>query len=157
MPSSIHEFSIQKVINRRPESLVIGGLNKFIRKLCWEREGITPKSFRFSRIPDAWSYESDEDDSYPGTINIYEVENTSEISEEKLQEYAYLWFNLDSLNIGLCLFVYDRYGENERELCLQEYFYLFYKKQRRQRQQSKPRHHRGAFLYELDVLKEALE
>jgi len=36
-----------------------------------------------------------------------------------------MWFHLDDFYLDLELFVYDRYGENERQLCLGEYWFLY--------------------------------
>jgi hypothetical protein len=128
MTKTMHEIAIQKIIGRRPaEKLSTGNINDLLRQLIKEFNlWIEPEDF-FDRRPDAWSYEAWENPEYPGTIKIYEVEDEHPITVEKLRDYTNVWFVLDSSEIDLRLFVYDRYGENERELSLSEYWFIFEK------------------------------
>lgn len=128
MTVSIHEFAIQKVMVRRPEQLKTSGLNTFLKELDKKLElGLGPEDF-FTRRPDAWSYVPFERDDVPGTLNIFEIEDSHLIDIEKMRDYADLWFNLDDLDLDLHLFVYDRYGEHEKQICLCEYWFMFLRK-----------------------------
>lgn len=123
---TLHQIAIEKVkLRRRPETLKTTGVNGFLKHLDKELGmGFGPEDF-FGRRPDAWSYEPDPRPSIPGTLRIYEIEDTSMLSVDKLRDYADLWFNFDDLDLSLELFVYDRYGEHERQLCLCEYWLMF--------------------------------
>lgn len=122
----LHELAIRKIILDRPgEDLRTVGLGKFLRSLD-KKYGfcINPKEIT-RRIPDAWSYVPFDDDESPGAINLYEVEDGHPISEAKMRDYADFAFMCDFYDLDVNLFVYDRYGENQREVSLLEYFYMF--------------------------------
>lgn len=123
---SIHELSISKIIARRPEKVHRRDFSTFLQKLHAKFDIWLDPEERFSRRPDAWSYEPYATDELPGTINLLEIEDTSPLSPEKLRDYADWWFLLDCDQIVLRLFVYDRYGEQERELDLQDYWFMFH-------------------------------
>lgn len=123
--ASLHNLAITKISNRRPEVLHTKGLWQFVRELDEKYEFCLVPEDRMSRIPDAWSYEPYENDDLPGVINLYEVEDSHLLSVDKLREYADFFFMCDFYDLDVRLFVYDRYGENEREIFLGEYFIMF--------------------------------
>lgn len=127
MTLTIHELAIRKVMTRRGDDLNTKGINVFLKELDEKCElGMGEEDF-FTRRPDAWSYEPSgrEEIGIPGTLNIFEIEDSHMISLDKMRDYADLWFNLDDLDLDLKLFVYDRYGEHERQICLCEYWFMF--------------------------------
>lgn len=71
------------------------------------------------RMPDAFVVEG-------FTVTIFEVEDSSRLSIEKLRDYALNWFYLDSALVNLRLVVTDRYGSTETELGLCDLYYEFY-------------------------------
>lgn len=121
---TMHNVAIQKIFNRHSD-VQVGQVNSIVRTLAKQFDlALDPEAF-FRRHPDAWSYAPWHDDEYPGTITIFEIEDTHPISLQKLKDYAENWFFLDCSDIALRLIVYDRYGEHERELDLMEYWFLF--------------------------------
>jgi hypothetical protein len=77
-------------------------------------------------IPDGWfvngDYINGEDRGEPATFTCIEVENRHPLSPEKLWRYCLVYDLLDCCGHYLRLFVFDRYGMNERELKLCELF-----------------------------------
>jgi hypothetical protein len=117
---------VAKIRARRPgEALRTTGINEFLRKVANDLDIELCDDDRFERRPDAWSYIPNDDPSTPGTFNLYEIEDSNKLSSEKLYDYAWIWFYLDDYEFEVNLFVYDRYGENEVQLCLCEYWFMF--------------------------------
>ncbi len=121
---SIHDLAIQKVSARRGEKLHTKGLGKFLRKLEAQFDIDIPRDEWMTRIPDAWSYTPHETDEYPGSLILYEVEDSNPLSVDKLRVYADFFVTYDFYDVDVRLFVYDRYGEQEREIGLAEYYCL---------------------------------
>ena len=128
MAISIHELAIQKVIARRPDQIFFTtGLGSFLQKLYRDFDfDVSEDDDHLRRRPDAWSYSPcEEKPNFPGTLFLYEIEDSNPLSSGKLRDYADFYFYGDSYYLDVKLFVYDRYGEHEREICLAEYFFLF--------------------------------
>jgi hypothetical protein len=118
----LHELAINRIIKNR-EGVKVGGLNKFCRTLAKKHN--FDFFYGLKRIPDAWSYEPYETEDLPGTISLYEVEDGHPISAAKMRDYTDFWFYCDCDYLDVRLFVFDRYGQNEREISLTEYWYDF--------------------------------
>lgn len=118
----LHELAIQRLTKER-DGVKVGGLNKFCRGLGKKHN--FDFFYLLKRIPDAWSYDPYETDELPGTINLYEIEDSNPISAAKLRDYTDFWFYCDCDYLDVRLFVFDRYGHNEREISLTEYWYDF--------------------------------
>jgi hypothetical protein len=74
---------------------------------------------RISIVPDGWV------ETRPGAFVCIEVEDQHLLSPGKLWRYCRLFNLLDACDppdYGLRLFVFDRYGHNERELVLSELY-----------------------------------
>jgi len=126
MTRTVHELSVAKIKARHPsEILHTTGINEFLRNIADQLDIELCDVDRFERRPDAWSYTPHDDPNIPGTFNLYEVEDSNKLSPEKLYDYAWIWFYLDDYEFDVNLFVYDRYGENEVQLCLCEYWFMF--------------------------------
>ena len=71
--------------------------------------------------PDAYSIDEEKEE-----IHLYEIEDTSEITREKLKKFAWLWFCLDECEWDLFLHICDRYGNQKSDvnLCVAYYSYL---------------------------------
>jgi hypothetical protein len=124
--TSIHELAIQRLVkNSRDVAIHTGGLGKFMAKLIKQYDIDMDKEEVTSRRPDAWSYEPFERPEFPGTLTLYEVEDTHPISVDKMREYAEFAFDCDFYYLDVKLKVLDRYGENEREIDLIDYFIMF--------------------------------
>jgi hypothetical protein len=95
------------------------GLSKTIRKALPDIDAVRI-------IPDGWFVEGDllagEDGGECATITCIEIEDAHPLSAEKLWRYCELYDTLDFYCCGLRLFVFDRYGLNERELDLRALF-----------------------------------
>lgn len=86
-----------------------------------------------SVVPDGWYFVTHRVAGHTRvTICLIEIEDWHPLSIEKLQHLVALWWNLDGDGITLRLFVYDRYGENKREIDLYAYDELLrdYRRQR---------------------------
>ena len=79
----------------------------------------------FNRRPDAFHI-----CYFCNVVIVYEIEDTSKLTEEKLRDYVELWFYLDTLSDGIefHLYITDRYGITKTEVPLQQYFYVFLEK-----------------------------
>lgn len=127
--TSIHELAIQRVMRRR-EGIRINGMGKFLRSMSESRDGTIIDHYDITtRRPDAWAYEPAVGS---GTLYLFEIEDQNPISTDKLRDYADFWFACDTYDIDLKLFVYDRYGEQEREINLCEYLLMFWEDDMRQ-------------------------
>ena len=123
-PTSMSRVAIE-VLKRSNPNIKTKGFVAALEKLNAERElGFEGRKIT-TRVPDGWFYEEWDDPKWPGTFTLIEIEDTHLLSVEKLNDYANLWFDLDSGNVGLKLFVYDRYGKSEREIDLHDVFYAF--------------------------------
>ena len=58
---------------------------------------------------------------------VIEVEDTSKLSEPKLQAYCRLWDALDYYSLEMELYVTDRYGLNPQKIPLMEFMLTFIK------------------------------
>lgn len=124
--NSIHEMAIQRVQAKwAPQAVYRNGLQDRLREIDARFEMLLEPDDRLRRIPDAWSYVPHHTTEHPGTIYLFEVENEHSLSEDKLCDYAMFYNIFDFYNCDVRLFVYDRYGENEREINLQEYYFMF--------------------------------
>jgi hypothetical protein len=74
--------------------------------------------YRIRFLPDGWTMDGDD-------FVAIEIEDANELSMDKLWQYCDLWSHLDFYDLGLRLFVFDRYGHNGRELDLCDLFYNF--------------------------------
>jgi len=74
----------------------------------------------FKRVPDAHMIDLIEKDVF-----LFEIEDTSKLTESKLRDYSNLWFSFDSEMWGLYLYTTDRYGKNVTEINLCDCFYSF--------------------------------
>jgi hypothetical protein len=66
--------------------------------------------------PDGWFRQDD-------TFTCIEIEDSNPLTVEKLQEYGNLHFTLADHGYRLRLFVFDRYGLNEREIDLNWFYW----------------------------------
>jgi hypothetical protein len=124
--TSIHELAIQRVISKyAPGHVKTGGFSRFFRKLADDYSFMLGPEEYTRRIPDAWAYTPHHDTEIPGTLYLFEVEDSNPLSVEKLREYSELYFVCDFYDLELKLFVFDRYGEQQREIPLLEYYGLF--------------------------------
>jgi hypothetical protein len=84
----------------------------------WDR--LYAKAYRVWFIPDGWLQDTD------GTFIAIEIEDSNPLSKEKLWGYAELCMLLDACDNTpinpLRLYVFDRYGHNQRELNLLQIF-----------------------------------
>jgi hypothetical protein len=123
---SIHEMAIQRIIGAYPKGFInVGGFGKAFKKIATQYEFFSEVGSGMRRIPDAWSYVPHDTDEFPGTFTLYEIEDANPLSPQKLKDYADFYFVCDYYDLDIRLMVYDRYGENEREIPLYEYYLLF--------------------------------
>jgi hypothetical protein len=110
-------------VHRRFPSLQRKGFHTAVREACGS-ELAKPIGF----TPDGWFVEGDhingEERDEPATFTCIEIENRHLLSREKLWRYCDLAVLLDFCSHNLRLFVFDRYGLNERELNLLRLFYV---------------------------------
>ena len=76
---------------------------------------------RIGFIPDGWFEQIAIGESGP-TLVCVEIEDSNPLTPEKLWRYCDLWDTLDFYDCDLRLLVFDRYGENERELNLGAFY-----------------------------------
>jgi len=62
-------------------------------------------------IPDAYSIHND-----LKTVVVYEIEDTSKLTEQKVSRMYDFWFVLDDAGWKLRVFIVDRYGHSETEI-----------------------------------------
>jgi hypothetical protein len=87
-------------------------------------------------LPDGWFYEPDPDPDMGGTFTCIEVEDSNPLSREKLWAYCELYMSLDCWDYELRLFVFDRYGLNERQLNLCDLYFTGIVEMARQRREA---------------------
>ena len=85
----------------------------------WDR--LYAKAYRVWFIPDGWLQDTD------GTFVAVEIEDRNPLKKAKLLGYAELWMLLDACDNTptnpLRLYVFDRYGLNQRELDLRKIYH----------------------------------
>lgn len=121
---SMHSLAIRRIANLSDVPLHTRGLGKMLREIEAMYDIDMPDEDRPTRIPDAWSYEPHHDPTFPGTISLFEIEDTHPLSVDKLRDYADFFMNYDFYDLDVKLFVYDRYGQQKREICLSEYYMM---------------------------------
>ena len=99
-------------LRKRFPDLQRKGFSKAIR-------GQAPDEFhgRIGIIPDGWFYKPGPQPGMPGCIGTFvcvEIEDKHPLTPHKLRDYCELYASLDGLDYELHLFVFDRYGLNER-------------------------------------------
>jgi hypothetical protein len=124
----MERLALLEVRKRFPE-LRRGRFDAIVRETCGTE--FPPNGLGI--IPDGWFVDGDyihgEDRGEPATFTCIEIENTHYLSPEKLWRYCVAYDLLDGCGHYLRLFVFDRYGMNERELKLCELFRaLFFEK-----------------------------
>lgn len=115
---NLEHLALNRVRERYPQ-LRRGGFAHAVRSL--EIDLDNPLPF----IPDVWFrmrlvYEGEPDSTLFVCI---EIEDSNPLTATKLQHYLDLWDHLDSLDHGLRLLVFDRYGYNEREIDLYQIYF----------------------------------
>jgi len=75
--------------------------------------------------PDAFKLEKLEND-FP-QLSIYEIEDTSPITVHKMLGICELWWLMDAMYGDLRVFVFDRYGQNRREIDVREWESIYWR------------------------------
>ena len=94
------------------------GFRKSINTLLLKRYNVDDKLGAFGLVPDGWFIEMHPADMNWPLVTAIEIEDTNFISASKMRRYVNLWENLDFESVSLRVLVFDRYGDNERELDL---------------------------------------
>jgi len=81
----------------------------------WRRSGIRPDAYKITVAEDR------------PTVTIYEVEDSSELTVSKMRAICDLWWFMDALCGALRLFVFDRYGQNRREIDVREWERVYWR------------------------------
>lgn len=123
--ASLHTLAVEKLTKRRPEQLSTKGLAVFLRGLSTKFDMFLGEEDILRRIPDAWAYVPHETDEYPGTLLLFEIEDSHALTSEKMWDYADAADTYDFYDLDTRLFVYDRYCEQEREIDLREYWFSY--------------------------------
>ena len=92
------------------------GFWKTLRQTVGEFDGLDLDRKRV--YPDGWVV-----DELKKEIFIWEIEDSSLLTRERLRIYTVMWFALDSENWDLFLFTTNRYGTHEQQISLFDYYY----------------------------------
>jgi hypothetical protein len=117
---TLERLALVRLRDRFPD-LQRKGFSKAVRAV--EPGEIGPLGF----IPDGWRVDNFTwaDDSPGSVFTAIEIEDSHPLSREKLWLYCDLWDSLEYFGSYLRLFVFDRYGLNERELELGPLYFQF--------------------------------
>jgi len=104
-------------VSKRFPGLKRKGFSGAVRKAS---DGCMLKS-EIGIIPDGWRLDVlPEDAPVCGVFTVIEIEDRHPLSQEKLSRYCHLYDALDFYLYFLRLLVFDRYGQNQRDLDLHE-------------------------------------
>jgi len=116
--STIHSNSIKKLVLRDPE-LETSGFKKAITELMQKHDYVEDAKSVINKAcnfyPDAYKIGENE-------VVIYEVEDSSAISADKMTKITDLFNYMDFYGLNLRLIVTDRYAANYTEVDLAEEF-----------------------------------
>ena len=123
MPLRLKAWHLTKFASNSPELQ----RNGFAAAVC-DLEEVWFEDYRCGLVPDGWFVEhggtyGENDEFSFSMVTCIEVEDSNSLSLDKLRRYRDLWWALDEHNHELRLFVFDRYGLNQRELNIYEMFY----------------------------------
>ena len=116
--STLERLALAKLRERFP-GLQRRGFSAAVRAVDpdIDREG------RVAVIPDGWFIEKgSRKKGFDATLTCVEIEDGNPLTADKLYLYCDLWDTLEYYYHDLRLFVFDRYGLNQRELDLGSYF-----------------------------------
>ena len=112
----LEAVAIRAIQARHPEAKT-KGFRRELRQIA-EADGWEELGDEARIIPDAFAIFPDRQ-----RIELFEVEDSHPITPRKMQKLVDLWFHVDCEMWELILFVTDRYGLNEREIALVDYYY----------------------------------
>jgi len=123
MAGLIHETAIEKIL-QRDKHIKTKGFSKSIKEVV-SSELLDDDDFMQSIriIPDGYKIEDGGHYEFCKTIIIIEVEDSSKISNEKMNKIINIWMNLDSESHIFKLHAYDRYGNFVSDVNINEYYY----------------------------------
>ena len=118
----IHEIAIDTLMLKYPTMLknkFKKKLNKILLKNDFSADVLGAVN-RFNRRPDCFRVC---ENKYCKAIHVYEVEDSNKISDYKMTDYAWLWFDLVGDYWDLFLYSVNRYGKITDEIDLRSYYY----------------------------------
>ena len=113
---TIHDLAIANLRQHCP-SLKTTGFKKSVLAFFsahaerLNNEDIENMKSRITFIPDLYHIDHDCD-----VISIYEVEDSSALTPNKLNNIMLFWWECDAYGVDVKLFVLDRYGANKTEI-----------------------------------------
>jgi len=123
MAGLIHETAIEKIL-REDASIKTKGYSKSVKEIVSSElldDDIFMESIRI--VPDGYKIEDGGHYKECKTITIIEVEDSSKISNRKMEKIINIWTDLDYESHILKLHTYDRYGNFISDVGIYEYYY----------------------------------
>lgn len=123
MPKTICQVSARKMSLWSNGKIKTKGFRKNLLKELKNRDGFVAKEIKsctMGIVPDAHYFEDN-------NVVIVELEDTNKLSFNRLLRYCEMWsvFDYELPSIMPRLIVMDRYGMNQREIDLMQYYHTF--------------------------------
>lgn len=131
MAGLIHETAVEKIL-QQDETLKTKGFSSSVKKIVSEElldDDYFIDSLRI--IPDAYKIEDGGHYETCKTVTIIEIEDSSKISNSKMEKIIDIWSALDNDSHILKLQTYDRYGNFISDVSICDYYYKILKENRK--------------------------